>query len=87
MRKTTRTYCSTKKRRKKPSKTIIHNAISEGSCVAACWAWFAGFIVDGFFTTNLGKLMMAIGGGYVLLWAFANYFYPNKVGEKEKVNG
>lgn len=87
MEKSTYAYYSTNRKKKKTSKEIIHNAISEASCVAACWVWFAGFIVDGFFVTNLGKLMMIFGGGYVLLWAFANYFYPNQWIKRGKVNG
>ena len=69
---------STKRKRKKTPKSIIHDAISTGSCVAAGFAWWTGFIIEGLFITNIGKFMMCCGGGYVLLWTFANFFYPKK---------
>lgn len=72
------TCCHSTKPKKKTPKAVIHDAISTGTCVAACWVWFAGFIIDGLFITNMGKFLMVFGGGYVLLWAFANYFYPTK---------
>lgn len=36
---------SMKRRRKKVPKSIIHDAISTGSCVAAGFVWWTGFIL------------------------------------------